>query len=409
MSKNEINKLKIEIDAKGKIVVGGLKDKNTLKKVEDALNGVSGLADRIDNFQLTEQIMYRSVRELNITNFQVMEDGTTLTGMDLLEHLAVQTEDIDSIEGLRDPLAYACLEYFRDPIESADFSHKDKGLANPKGDMEKALRDVRMQIQDKLNIFNQQRGMNSWDENAINWSNGKVRITESGSIEFEGRFSKSEEANNYAQFVVREALQEAMMASEDGTESIFTTALQRITMNHDAEYGDGEEIGVKKESVFEFSLNSTNTDAYVIDKSGEAEKRTHDAIKKDVAALVNAENPGNTIDAKSISVGKDGKLSFNGTDNLIASSIVDQVNHAMLTAKQGGKLDTSTSINKLALDIMKKMSALNAYGPDADKKYLNYKHEEDEEWEYMDRKKEWMKNQSYPYSTWTEKDSTPLS
>jgi len=407
LSRNEINKLKIETDGKGNIVVGGLKDRDKLKKVQQALNASNGLAGRIENFQFIEETMYKRINSMNITPLQLMEGGPAISGMEWIEWKVSQTDDIDSIEGMYDPIGYAVLDYFKDPIESADFSHKKKGVANPKGDMEKAIYNIKDQITAKFGEYNRSEDAKG-KGNRIDWSSAKIRITQSGGIEFEGRFAASDKSNNYAENLIREMLQKAMQPSEDGTESIFTTALNRVTIMHDDEYGSGDEMGISKESVFEFNLSLNGpTDAYVLDRNGNAEELAKDSIKKDVAQEINKANPTEKIDSDSIAIAKDGTISLIGKNTAAASKIIDQVNNAIAAAKVGARIDTSSSINKLAVDILTKLQSFNSYGKNASKKFLNYKHEIDVETEYADKYNKWSDEQNYTYSDYIPTENQP--
>lgn len=403
LNKNDIKNLKIEVDAKGNIVVGGLRDKTKLQKVQKELNNVNGLAERIDNFKFLEKMMYENVKSLNVTPYQLVtdEDGNatgTINGMDYLEQLASQTNDIDSIEGLNDPLAYALLEYFKDPIETADFSHKASGVANPHGDMEKATSELKDLIGEKFLEYNRSLEGGPDSPDRITNRNIKIRIMESGAVEIEGKFSESAITNSHAESIVRDAIQKFMMPADDGTESLFTTALQRMTIMHDEEYGN--DIGVEKEAVFEFSLGAQRTAAYVVDKNGEAEKAAQDAITQDIASFINEAAPESNVNKKSISVGEDGKISWNGPRNAIASEIVNQLNHAILVAKDGGTLDGAGKLNDLATGILEKLRSVNTYGPNAKKDFLHYKGTTQKAEEFAGQYAAWTEKQPHPYSTY---------
>ncbi len=400
LSSYEIKKLKIEINSQGKIVVGGLKDRATLKKVQDALNEVDGLAKRIEHYQFLEKNMYNKVKALNITPYRLADDGNpAINGMDYLEWMIGQADgDIDSVEGLNDPLAYAMLEYFRDPIETADFSHKDKGVANPQGDMEKSTLAIKNRIVDKFMDYNRRLNSNADDPNRINWNNAKIRITESGAVEIEGSFAKTASANAKAESIVREILQEYLQPSEDGTESMFTTALQRITTMHDEAYGESD---VEKEAVFEFFLSDISaTNAYVIDKNGDAAEQVDKAIRNDVAAFVNASVEDGKIDATDLSVDKEGKITLAGAGKTQASSLIDQLNSAIQIARHGGYLAGESALNQLAFGILTRLKSLDAYGPNSDRKFLDYKSEAQEQQEHAVKYNQWSKTQPYTYSTY---------
>lgn len=147
LSDDEVKKLKIET-ANGKL---------KLKKMEQALNEIEDLPKRIEEFQLEEKILYDAIKSLNVTPYQLTEGGRDmLSGMDYLEWRVKENGgDIDSLTNLgNSALAYAAVEYFRDPIETADFSHRKKGVANPAGDMESALFDLKNKIADAVMSHN---------------------------------------------------------------------------------------------------------------------------------------------------------------------------------------------------------------------------------------------------------------
>lgn len=406
LSDDEVKKLKIET-TNGKIVVGGLKDKNKLKKMEQALNEIEDLPKRIEEFQLEERILYDAIKSLNVTPYQLTEGGRDfVSGMEYLEWRVKENGgDIDSLTNLgNSALAYAAVEYFRDPIETADFSHKKKGVANPAGDMESALFDLKNKIADAVMSHN--RLLDENDPTNIDMQNITIRMTSSGKIEFGGNFSTEATTNYHAETMLRQIVEDVMAPGEDGSESLFATALQRMIAMHDDAFG-GENI--EKEAVFEFGMKSSGN-AYVEDKTGEAESITMENIGKSIAEYVRSVSPDEKVDKSEFSVSEDGKIQYTGFTSAAASEVVQQLNAVIDKVNKFGThvLDMELPINKLAVDIIKNLNSLDSYGPNASKKYLNYSSPSEQDDKFAEQYNKWYPKQNFIYAKFdsTENDES---
>lgn len=231
-------------------------------------------------------------------------------------------------------------------------------------------------------------------------------MTSSGKIEFSGNFSTEATTNYHAETMLRQIVEDVMAPNEDGSESLFSTTLERMIALHDDAF-DGENI--EKEAVFEFGMKSAGN-AYVEDKTGEAENITMENIGKSIAEYVRSVSPDEKVDKSEFSVSEDGKIHYTGFTSAAASDVVQQLNAVIDKVNKFGThvLDMELPINKFAVDIIKNLSSLDSYGPNASKKYLNYSSPSEQDNKFAEQYNKWYPKQNFIYAKYdsTENDES---
>ncbi len=307
ISDSDVKRLKIEVNASGKIVVGGIKDAKKAKALEQALNNENGLANRIKNFQNNEKKVQEFFEKNNIGGMSLASGAKNLDHIKELALEGISPEELGTV--VDDPLALAAMDLYS--MGGPDFSAGSKGVADPKGALTKELEKAKKKIEELFNNANiqaekfagsagQPNGAAAAEKMSL--TGATIKITADGGITFDGRFAKSDSANSQAEALVRMVIQEMFQDNENsGFESTAATAARQLLVNHDAEFG--EDAG--KAAVMEISGNKTS--AYI--DNPEKTNQINQQIKTDAATFMTKES-GAKFTADMFQVDERGKLSL---------------------------------------------------------------------------------------------------
>ncbi|MCC8191157.1 MAG: hypothetical protein LIP77_11080 [Planctomycetes bacterium] len=370
LSAASVRKMKIEVDADGRVVVGGLADKRALRAMEDALNDIDGFAERLVAYQTAERELYADYRNIPIREVRMVEDGVLIDPIDSIEQACAGAQSVADLDDLGPTsLAYAMAAMFLNPVASADFSHEFKGVANPLGDMERCLSDI------QNGVYKEFLAMRDIDpEIRPTLDNVTVHITEYGEITIDGCFSEAPGVNARAEEIFRRVLQGYLEPDQDGREGLFTTALSRIADLHDEAYGEhrGER---SKFAVFTWSAAHSTADAYMVNPLAEAQIR-HD-LKEITADCVKEVLPDVGVIRNDFLVQADGGIRYRGdADDDDRRTILALVNHLLervaFADRWGTELLTDDPVDQAALAYRAKLAEGKSYGPDGDRRFLGY-------------------------------------
>ena len=321
----QLKGIKIELDNKGKIAVGGIEDLHLTRRIEKALNAQKGLYSALKGYQ-------RDEAELNGKIYK--ETGTGIGGL-RTALLAVEyaTDNLASgengdVEHWGKALADANNELERimgadlfraapDLVELAsdlatfadfDFSSEKRGVGDSEGALKKVLTQATNDISRAFNDFNKKlaAAAASPDENIskqMTLDNVEITIDAAGRVAIKGAFSENADSNGKAEAIVREHI--AKMIAEDeattGRESIFHTATRQMLRIHDEDYGE------KVDKKVMLQIANGKVDAY-IQSPGADEERQAD-IREEAALFLKRET-GVEISMDDLEVKKHGRIAF---------------------------------------------------------------------------------------------------
>lgn len=266
--------LKIEVDAKGKIVVGGIDDKALSRKIEQELNRDKRFAMNYKQYlrmdaQVSADLFKEtgmSLKEFNRYAISVEAKANEAGAAEVAEdavhlgstpELEIGEESPDAFEEMimrgkfaeQSALMLADPELFDIAVElgafnGANFSSERKGVADPKQALEGLMGRAMNKVKGKFAEYNKHTADNAQTVEAeflkkLSLDNVKITIGDDGTVSISGKFSESAEANSAAEAIVREALKEVFTEDEEfGLESAFTTAVRQMRNNHEDEFGD---------------------------------------------------------------------------------------------------------------------------------------------------------------------------
>lgn len=228
-----LGKPKIEVDASGKILVGGISDKRAARAIEQALNRDGSLGGKIREYQQNERELSKSVKDY--TGCTLYELTMTSRG-DINERIRKQVEG-DGAYSL-DPDFYMRLGFLgasgdligMDDIAelsfngAIDFSGELNLIADPEGNVKKTLDELHASIQSAFDTYNAEiaetfkaRGMQVDESHLLNAGNAVVRIDSNGGIEIEGMLSEDPETLRKGKKIIGKLVADMLSETENNS------------------------------------------------------------------------------------------------------------------------------------------------------------------------------------------------
>lgn len=211
-----LGKIKLEVNSSGKIVAGGIDDKETIAAIEKALNQDKGLATRIQQFQRDEKELSKQIRDY--TGCSLYELTMTARG-DINKRVKERVESMPG-EPPRDEW-YWDLNFLGETkgavvsvsdIEALsfnggiDFSGEINMMSDPEGNIKKSMQDLTGKIQQSFDDLNKQLlekmeklGVDIDEEFLskfmLNLANVKVTVDNYGAVNIEGRLADDDQTH----------------------------------------------------------------------------------------------------------------------------------------------------------------------------------------------------------------------
>lgn len=285
--------LKIEVDSKGKVVVGGIEDTALARKIEKELNKDKDFANEFKSYAKIEQDLSVELRKetgMSLKDFTRVnlsqgiyaerqgltdESGETgMTGFDV-DRDAPQDEVTKMLD--RAKLAMGSDLFLAEPglmdmaleiasFSGANFSSETQGVADPKSALTSLLNNAKTDIQAQFDLYNKKvapKGATSPEQEyarQLSLNNVEIGITADGNISIKGNFASDATANADAEAMVREILEKMIHEDEAfGMESVFTTASRQMLANHKDEFSaenDGAVRAILKNGVADAYIHS---------------------------------------------------------------------------------------------------------------------------------------------------------
>lgn len=347
LSKNQItldplDQAKIEIDSKGRAVVGGIKNAATARKLERALNADKGFMEQLRTFRETESSVSKELESVSGSSLHAYSDMIADAQMsgdaDFLRNDLTLGEyaDTDLIQ-LKDQPIYQVDEEFAGMISSyfaksvnADFSGRESILESADATVDGAVRGVMEKVTSTFAAMNktlseEMKGTLSHEELAkrmVRLDNLKVSVDEEGRVIIEGRAC----ANLWRDFEAKDAIK-ALFAQElatnpmTGKQHNFTLAAKYLLNQYDNGPGKGD-----KERHLEVSYENGKVESRIYSPEKE------EALRESIASEARAALGESGVDATGLELAVDdeGKLVVanppEGPKGQIVRSLVESLN-----------------------------------------------------------------------------------
>lgn len=246
--------MKLEVDSKGNVLVGGIEDKSTARALEKALNKDRSLGKRIREYQESERELSGQISEYtgcslyeltsasqgNISqriSGEIEQGGKYEMGADYYMRLGFlgdtqQIFEMDDISGLS----------FTDGI---DFSGEIDVLSNPEGNIKNALQGVASGIEEAFKGLNEEltkaleaRGMTKDEEGLAGYlldlSKVSVRIDNNGGVTVNGMLSDDPDVHRKGVEIIRKFANDMLADPGDNSYHVnLFLAASRSLLNRD--------------------------------------------------------------------------------------------------------------------------------------------------------------------------------
>lgn len=256
LSRSGLGKMKIEVDASGKILVGGLKDKNAAKAIEDALNQDDGLGAAIKEYQQSERELSKRIKDYT---------GCSLYELTMTSRGDINARIREAVEGDQHDLGvdyYMNLGFLGSTLEfvtqddiaalsfgdGVDFSAELDLMADPEGNIRQAMDDVYKSIQSAFDELNReyaetlrQKGVTG-DAMAgylLNAAGAAITIDSDGNIDVSGVLSRDPEMNKKGLNAIRDVVRNMLAETESNSYhvNVFLAASQNLANREAAASG----------------------------------------------------------------------------------------------------------------------------------------------------------------------------
>lgn len=259
----DLGKAKIEVDSAGKVLVGGLSDKNAARQLEKALNDDKGLATAIKDYQENEREFSRQVKdytgcslyELTMTSrgdvnarirSELEQDGKYQFDADYYLNLAFlgSATDFLSLDDVSS-LSFS---------GNVDFSAEVNLMADPEGSIKETMDGMFASIQaafDEINaeIMKELKAQGLEDDKEaiaarmLNARNAVITIDSDGGVEISGELATDPDSQSRGMKALEEIARKVLVDTENNSYhvNIFMAASQNI-INRDSESGYGKVV-----------------------------------------------------------------------------------------------------------------------------------------------------------------------
>ncbi|MDR3078249.1 MAG: hypothetical protein LBV15_05765, partial [Planctomycetota bacterium] len=324
------DKLRVEVDAAGRIFVGGIKETNKIKAIEDALNKEAGLSQKIREYKNDFKKTSRILRE---------ETGKTLDKLidETSGNIDRRRQKLDS-EGRgvnQDDYYYQTLQYL-DLFSQAPELHNlvknlspgnnmvgistELTLANPENALRDIIKEAYARIESEFGDYNDRllekipRGDSSlkdpdFNRNfLLNIGTLRVTMTSAGGMDIEvgGDRRTAAKGREIAEKVLTEMLAKI---DDAGQASIFDTASQRLIQNYLVDGGDAAAADIQ----VELTMGGEGGMGKVRVVSAAREAELKNGVKQEVGVLLR-DMGVKTSEAMEIEVKEDGRLRLANPD-----------------------------------------------------------------------------------------------
>lgn len=243
-------KLRLEVDSNGKIVAGGLNDKEALRAIEEALNREQGLGKQIKEFQRESKALSGDLqRETGMTMEQLVKDmkggkddwskkvHMFYTGsvqddayFSQLQHVDLFREDPELLGMMQDLAADTGI----------DISGDDRTLSEPERVLKNTLTDTWKKIGEAVDEYNKNVMAKMSGDSAmqepdfaekylISLRGAGITVDSNGGIVIEGEFATDARTAADARKILESFAQEMLeITSEDGEINLFKDATERL-------------------------------------------------------------------------------------------------------------------------------------------------------------------------------------
>ena len=294
-----LGKLKIEVDKSGRVVVGGIKNKNMAANIQKALNQEKGLAAEIAEYRKNEKELSRQVKDytgctlyqLTMTargdvsediRSEVEQDGKYYMGADYYMKLGFLGSTRSFINA--DDVAALSFE------GNIDFSGEISVMTDPEGEIRNAMDGMFGKIRDAFDVVNSKlldslegAGAEVDGENIskrlLDANKASITVDSRGQVKVEGRLSDDDAINRRGLEIIERLAKEMLL--EVGTNSygvnLFTAASHGLIDRKMREEGGGSDARVVARME-----NGTVRDVYVASNHTEnkLERQLQNMLKK---------------------------------------------------------------------------------------------------------------------------------
>lgn len=252
--------LKIEVGKNGKIVVGGISDAQTARRVEKALNGENGLADAILAYQKDEKQLSAQTKEY--TGCSLYELTSTTMGK---VNERIRSEVESSVNSKLNTEFYTNFGFLGDDEEiinrfdaeqlaftsGIDFSAEVNVMSDPEGNLKSCMNDLAGSIKEEFASLND-KIVKRFEAQGVKLDKGtreqllldlkkvQISVNSDGDITINGTLSSDEETNAKGIALI-EKLAYAMLTDTSNSYhvNIFSAASQSLLQRH-AEQNGGD-------------------------------------------------------------------------------------------------------------------------------------------------------------------------
>ena len=255
LDSSKLGKMKLEVDASGKVVVGGLEDKRMARAVEKALNADKAVGEGIREYQQNEKELSKQVKDY--TGCSLYELTMTRRG-DISERIQEEIEqdgkyqfDVDyymRLGFLGSDSAFVGVEDI-DALSftgNIDFSGEISVLADPEGSIRDVVNETYASIKTAFDSLNQElakeleaKGITSEDEKyaakLLDASRASIVMDSDGGISIRGTLSDDPDIHERGVKLIEQIIGDMLAKTGDNSYrvNIFQAASHNL-MNRDA-------------------------------------------------------------------------------------------------------------------------------------------------------------------------------
>ena len=343
------DKLKIEFDGNGKVIVGGVSDAETAKAIEKALNGDKDFVEKFRVYRNQEQSVSSDLKE---TTGMSLEDYrnrlSTVQNGDLdgkvFKTNAGETYTNDELVSFKDQeLNWVDSEFMGEISEyiqtdsQYDIAPGNDILADPAATMNKAVKDIRDNVMKSFQ-FENEKLRSQFDESnpedkilldkmMMSLDNVKIQIDANGGVVIEGNISEDERMNQLGKSLIEGFARDMLRGNPvTGEKSEYAIAAERLMNLYEDEYG---EASSGENAVSTIANGKVGSQVYSPEKKNELQSE----IQKGVNEAV--EKMGGVLEEElEIAIDEDGKISVanlpaDEKNRKITLDILKQLNSGM--------------------------------------------------------------------------------
>jgi hypothetical protein len=334
MFKRSINdQLKIEIDADGKAVVGGITDVKAARALEKAINGDKKLLNDIVAYQTEEKSLSEEIRRVTGTSLKTydarVESFQKERGKEQPSGAPAEPASTEPAETLGDQTLHAVDPEFTAMISdhyamgsaAMDISGMNNILEDAEGTVNKMMSKVTGNINQAFYDMNKGIRMGAGgapdptqylEDSLVDLTRLKISVDNTGNLTIEGTASKNNrETDKAAKEIITKMFEEELKANPvTGEQHDFKIAASYLLNTYDETFGEGNPLGLGADArTLETVYDHGNIESHVSSPEREAEL----AAEIDKSAKDALKNMG--VDAKDL------VIEMNDEGKLVASNL----------------------------------------------------------------------------------------